>query len=374
MTARSSRAALLLGERQPRRSLGPALTVRAMHIVLWLLVFSGPVAALLVATQVSSLRDRLDLFDVGAGAELPPDTAGAEGFAELFIATYLGAGEHSTDGLVPFLDGVSLDGVESGSWSATRTTSLGASEVSPGYYAVMVAAEVVAAAEGDADGQPTWVPAGTRFYSVGVTETTTGWAITGLPTLMPAPAAATAPDPLIDRLDGLDVAPGLEEMLSRFLAAYLAGDGELTRYTSPSSPIVPVQPAPFSGVEILQAGMAETSDGLTEVAVVVRAADDGGRAQILQYALVVDQRDGRWEVSELLAGTTRRFVGNQLRGDTNDPDSRDGGWESDQSGDWGGGVDRHRDDLVVVVGEADRVGGDRGDHPGRHCPVRHQRH
>ena len=39
----------------------PVLTVRAMHIVLWLLVISGPVTALLVANQVSSLGDRLDL-------------------------------------------------------------------------------------------------------------------------------------------------------------------------------------------------------------------------------------------------------------------------------------------------------------------------
>ena len=194
MTAEAAREAFP-GERHARQGWNPAPTVRVLHIVLWLLVSSGPVAALLVATQVSSLRDRLDLVDVGAGAELPPDTAGAEGFAELFIATYLGAGEHSTDGLVPFLDGVSLERVESGSWSATRTTSLGASEVSPGYYAVMVAAEVVAAAEGDADGQPTWVPAGTRFYSVGVTETTTGWAITGLPALVPAPSSANCPGP-----------------------------------------------------------------------------------------------------------------------------------------------------------------------------------
>jgi hypothetical protein len=286
-------------ERNAREGWNAALTVHALRIVLWLLVISGPVAALLVARQVSSLGERLDVVNMGAGVEVAPDTTGAEGFAELFIAAYLTAGEDSTEDLTPFLDGVSLNGVESGSWSATRTTSLGAVQVAPGYYAVMVAADVVAA-EVDADGQPVWVPVGARFYSVGVAETSNGWAITGLPTLMPAQARAAAPELLIDRLDGLEATPGLEDMLSRFLAAYLAGDGELTRYTSPSSPIVPVQPAPFSGVEMLQAGMAETSDGLTEVAVVVQATDIAGRAQILEYALVVSQRDGRWEVSELL--------------------------------------------------------------------------
>jgi hypothetical protein len=58
-------------------------------------VISGPVAALLVATQMSSIGDRLDSLSATAGIEVPPDTSGAEGFAELFIAAYLGAGEDS---------------------------------------------------------------------------------------------------------------------------------------------------------------------------------------------------------------------------------------------------------------------------------------
>ncbi|MGI8516245.1 MAG: hypothetical protein ACR2NT_14180, partial [Acidimicrobiia bacterium] len=150
MTADGARD-VFSGERPARQALGPLLTIRAMQVALWLLVISGPVAALLVATQMASLGGRLDVLSVGAGVELPPDTSGAQGFAELFIASYLGAGENSADGLSPFLDGVSLDGVEAGSWSATRTTSLGAEEMAPGYYAVMVAAEVVAA-DHDADG------------------------------------------------------------------------------------------------------------------------------------------------------------------------------------------------------------------------------
>ena len=162
-----------------------------------------------------------------------------------------------------------------------------------------VAAEVVAA-DVDAAGQPVWVPVGTRFYSVGVAGTTSGWTIVGLPSLMPAPVGAPAPELRIDRSGGLNATPGLKEMLARFLAAYLGGEGELTRYTSPSSPIVPIQPAPFDGVTILEAGLVDTSDGAIEVAVVLRAADIADRGQILEYALVVEQRDGRWEVSRLL--------------------------------------------------------------------------
>lgn len=295
-----ARQGVFAGEGGSRRGWSPVLTIRVLHIVLWLLVISGPVAALLVATQVSSLRVRLDLVDIGTGVEVPPDTSGAEGFAELFIVTYLAAGEDSAEDSSSFLDGDSPKRVEGGSWSAARTTSLGAVEVAPGYYAVTVAAEVVAA-DADSDGPQVWVPVGTHFYSVGVAETDSGWAIVGSPSLIPAPAGAPVPELLIDRRGGLDANPGLEEMLSRFLAAYVAGDGELARYTSPSSPIVPVQPPPFTGVEILEAGMVETLDGVTEVAVLVQATDGAGRAQVLEYALVVEQRDGRWEVSHLLA-------------------------------------------------------------------------
>jgi len=289
-----------VADKKPRRlQLSPLLTIRAIQIVLWLLVISGPVAALLLANRVSSIGDRLDTLGASTAVEVPPDTSGVEGFAELSIAAYLGTGEDSIDALDPFLDDVALDGVETGSWSAVRTTSLGATEVSPGYYAVVVVAEVVATDPESGDR-----PVGVRYFSVGVVETTTGWVVSGLPALIPRPPRVTSPELLIGRFDGLDGAPGLEGMLPRFLAALLTGNGELTRYTSPSSPIVAVQPPPFTGVEILRTGLAETPEGRTEIGVLIRATDANGRTQILEYNLVVEQRDGRWEVSQLLPAPT----------------------------------------------------------------------
>ena len=277
----------------------PLFTVRVLQVALWLLVVSGPVAAVLLAMQVSTLGGRLETVTGQAAVEPPTDTTGVEGSAELFIASFLGAGEGFPEALAPFLDDASLDGVTDGSWFATRTISFGAREIGPGYYAVTIAAEVVAA-DSESDGQTVWVPVGMRFYTVGVAETDTGWAITGLPTLISAPTRAIPLELLVGRLDGLDGAPGLDEMVPRFLAAFLAGDGELARYTSPASDIVVVQPPPFVNVEVLKAGLVDTPDGSLQVVVVVRATDAAGRVQVLQYALVVEQRDGRWEVSELL--------------------------------------------------------------------------
>lgn len=280
-----------------RRGLSPRIRVRACRMALWVLMVSGPVAAVLIGNQVSTIGDTVRTLSAAAGVESQPDTSGVEGFAELFIATYLEAGEDLPEVLSLFLDNTSLEGMEIGSWFATRTTSIGAQELADNYYAVVVAAEVVAADQ--ADGQPVWVPAGTRFYSVGVVEAEAGWVVVGLPALIPAPTRAPPPEPLIRRLDGLDAEPGLEEMLPRFLAALLAGDGELTRYISPTSQIITVTPPPFVTVEVVQAGLVK-SDRLTQVTLVVRATDAGERVQVLQYSLIVEQRDGRWEVSQLL--------------------------------------------------------------------------
>lgn len=279
-----------------RWRLSPTLTIRFLHVVLWLLVVSGPATALLVAARLSALDQRLDVITSRTASEPPAATAGAEGFAELFIAAYLSSGEDSTD-LDGFLDGVSLDGVENGQWSVTRTISLGAEEIAPGYFAVTVAADVVAN-DHDADGASLRVSQGTWFFSVGVGETPTGWTVTGLPSLISAPANVEAPELLVDRLEGVE--PDIDELLSRFLSAYLTGEGELARYVAPSSAIVPVQPPPFANVEVVAAGMAATTDAGTHVAAVVRATDLAGRTQLLEYSLAISERDGRWEVSALL--------------------------------------------------------------------------
>lgn len=282
-----------------RRRVNPAIPIRALQVLLWLLVVSGPAAALVATAQLSVLNSRLEVVQASTAAADPlADSRGAAGFAELFIAAYLDTGEDSTTGLDRFVDGVALDGVKPGSWSVMRTTSLGATEIAPGYFAVTVAVKLIApATESDATTAPE--PVGTLFYSVGVAETDSGWTVVSLPSLVPPPDRASAPDLLVDRLDGIGD-PGLEDMVDRFLSAYLTGDGELTRYLAQSASVAGVQPSPFTAVEVLRSGMAEDPDGRTVVSVLARATDDGGRAQLLGFWLTVSQRDGRWEVTEVL--------------------------------------------------------------------------
>ena len=278
--------------------MSPAATVRLLHLVLWLLVISGPTATLVIAGKLAVLDARIEAVATRPATETAIDTSGAEGFAELFVASSL-AGEVESSGGVGSLLGDSSVAVQPAAWSATSTVSLGAQEVAPGYYAVTVAAEVVAHIT-EPDGTTTSLPAGTRFFSVGVAESGHGWTATGLPSLIAAPPEVDAPALLVDRRDGLNVEPGVGELLKQFFAAYLAGDGDLTRYVAPALEIVAIEPPPFAEVEVMAAASGEPSDDVTPVSVRVRGTGSDDRTQLLEYSLMVSQRDGRWEVSDLL--------------------------------------------------------------------------
>jgi hypothetical protein len=280
------------------RGPGPLVWIWLLRAVLWLLVVAGPVAVSVLWVQVSGLRHRVETVSRQAVVALPTDSAGVEGFAELFVAAFLSADDGAAPALSGFVDARWLQVVEQGGWSAVRTVSLGARELAPGYFAVTVAAEVLAR---DTDsGAAAGVPVGLRFFTVGVVDTASGWVAVGPPALVAAPPTSTRPDLLVRRFDGLREVGGLEEAVTRFLAAYLTGEGELDRYVTPGSALTVVQPPPFVAVEILDAGSVATGDGARQVIAVVQGTDEAGRSQVLQYALAAAPRDGRWEVAELL--------------------------------------------------------------------------
>jgi hypothetical protein len=281
-----------------RRRFGPLAQVRWLQVALWLLVISGPIAATVLAFHVGGLDSRIDGLSRRPAPVSVADSAGAEGFAELYVASVLAGDADTADGLSGIAE-LPVGEASEGGWFASRTVSLGAEELAPGYFAVTVAVEV-AAEDAVSERERGWVAVGTRFYTVGVVETGSGWVATGLPTLVARPTGPPPPELLVMRMDGLDAFPELERAAAAFLAAYLTGVGDLARYTVPGSLLIPVEPAPFVTVEIIRAGSATSTDGAQLVAAVVRAADAAGRSQVLEYSLVVSQRDGRWEVAELL--------------------------------------------------------------------------
>ncbi|MFI9772066.1 conjugal transfer protein [Streptomyces sp. NPDC052415] len=149
-----------------------------------------------------------------------------------------------------------------------------------------------------------------RYYVVPVTADRAGasFTVTGAPGVVAGPARAEAPaSPYGVRVPEGDLSASIGE----FLAAYLAGAGEVDRYLAPWVSLSPVSPAPYaaiavqhvSAVEEAAAAEAVPADG-TKVRVLahVEARNAGGRWP-LAYELALTARSGRWEVAALASGT-----------------------------------------------------------------------
>lgn len=250
-----------------------AWRMAALRTALWMLVAAGPVGAVAVWTQLDAIDSQLQLLAEQAGSTQVVDTAEVEGVAELAIADLLTASASS----------------ESPTPAVVGTVSLGAVEVHTDYFAVTVAAT----------NPGSEVIGPLRIYLVGIVSTGSGWAVAGPPALVTSPETSEAPD-LAVAMTGLEDTPGLAEATGGFLAAYLTGDGDVTRYTAPGSPISGIAPAPFVAVKVLEAGSITHDDRGRLVVVTVEATDPAEDVQVLRYSMIVVEESGRWEVTELL--------------------------------------------------------------------------
>ena len=271
------------------------LGVRVVAVGLWVLVVLGALAG--VASFF--VRQAPAVASAPKTDERPP-SIGAEGFAELYVATYLseaGAGDASGAAKAFYPVQVDLREMQARALYVAQTVTLEASELGEGYWSVTVGARVLAAA-----GAGGYQPLETRAYQIGVARSATGYVATSLPAQVPMPAPAAVP-----RLAGQGLnSPAPDEptvAATRFFAAFLAGDGELARYVSPDSEMRAITPAPYATTTLRRVGIEDSdgADGARLVRAEVAATDAAGRTQILGYSLELARREGRWEVRRLLS-------------------------------------------------------------------------
>jgi hypothetical protein len=249
---------------------------------------SGPPALYLALTADDQVA--------GPVLELPDTRAGVAGqFASLFVAGWLRGDDVSffNPSLSSTPSGLLVERV-----GAVRTTESGR-----GLFDVVVAADLIEYVEGS---EEQFRPIGLRFYAVGVAADGTGdLAVLGPPSVVEAPDAAGAIAPVISELQPAtapDLA-GLTETLDGFFAAYLTGTGDVRLFTSPNSLVGAVEPAPFGQASVRQLGWGPVP-GLDEPSLrLARVAIDGAGpsgTQQLEYSMVLAERDGRWEISQIL--------------------------------------------------------------------------
>jgi hypothetical protein len=219
--------------------------------------------------------------------------AAVDGFAQAYLVTYL-SGAGSTGALAAYTSApvdsspVPVAVIATAPWSHARTES-GFGNVD--YWSVVIGAFV----------KPVGRPPQLRHYQVPVAV------VDGQPRAVSAPALVNGPGA------GFDAEPGYPEQLSAagndfadtvsgFMAAWLAGAGDLQRYSS-SPEIRAFTPAPFARVAVSQIA-ADTAlpvapaDGFTAgILVTVTAQDSDTAATTLSYPLTVAARGGKWFIT-----------------------------------------------------------------------------
>lgn len=218
------------------------------------------------------------------------------GFAELFVAQYVDAGDGDEALLAPFLGGETpsaLAGADSGGWFASSTTTTAIVDTGRERWRVTVAAALLRR-----DSESTsYVSIGVRFFEVEVVATGSGLSATSLPWIAPAPQVGDRVDSEWGRADVPESGDPLADTTERFLTALLTGNGELGRYAAPGSDLRAV-PATFDTVDLDRLASRTDAEGGRWVRAWVKA-ESAESLLWLTYDLQVTERDGRWEIAAM---------------------------------------------------------------------------
>ncbi|MFI6424925.1 hypothetical protein [Promicromonospora sp. NPDC050880] len=122
-----------------------------------------------------------------------------------------------------------------------------------------------------------------------------------LPAPVPGPAAAEPPD--LDYPETISPTSAAGQSAAGFLAAMVAGEGEITRYLQPGTTIPAITPAPYAAATVTGIkGSHEITDDPadgdgTHALTTVELTRLDGQKTTSQYVLTLVARDGRWEVA-----------------------------------------------------------------------------
>ena len=260
---------------------------RLLTIGLWTLVVGG------VVLGGMALVRPVPAQQLASAPTVDTQRWDAAGFAELYVASFVAAGEGSEATLAPFLGEVppSLDGVTAGQWFASRTTTTALERVTESRWAVIVAADLLRR-----DGDPraaAFVTVGVRFFRVEVVDDGAALVAAALPAIVAGPVEGGPVDDDWPTGSPPRADDPLADTVERFAAALLTGNGELGRYAAPGSDLRAAG-ATFETVTLER--LAARGEGEQRRVRAWLTGVSGTASMQLVYDLHLTRRDGRWEV------------------------------------------------------------------------------
>ena len=293
---------------------GPALITKAWGALLALALLAGPAA--LVWTV---LRPAPAPVAATAGAESSAEQAAASERAVELVETWLRADSDDKQ-LLASLTNAPVGSLPQEGLTIRDSSVAQVEQADDGVWSVTVGVDVAEPAPGsspppggaEADKQAevplVWVR---RYFQVPVLvdRTDTKWsgadlAVTALalPAPVPGPAAAADP-PGLDYPETISPTSAAGQSVAGFLAAMVAGDGEITRYLRPGTSISAIAPAPYAAVAVTgikgshEVAEDPADDAGTHALTTVELERLDGEKTTAQYVLTLVARDGRWEVA-----------------------------------------------------------------------------
>ncbi len=273
------------------RALGAAAGIG----IVWLSLVCGPVALGLSAMAYTTPVAPVQNIEVG-GLSNTDQQAGE--FALQFVASWLSATRDDPGEFKKY--------ASTGSMSLSPVPwvyrDLAVVEIDPDEKKQVVTASVAASIQTvDESGAVTWPR---RYFQAVVQVSKSGFVPVGLPT--PVAGPLLSPESFgLKYGTPLATTDQVSQTATAFLAAYLTGQSDVTRFSTPESSFTPVTPTPYSSMEIRDvrsdgAPEPDPKNGDTLKLLVIVDLQTGVNQRVnAMYALTVVARDSRWEVDSI---------------------------------------------------------------------------
>lgn len=296
---------------------GPSLITKAWGALLALALLAGPAAlvwtalrpeAAPVAAATGTASSAQEAAATERAVELVETWLRADSDDQQLLAslTSARAGSLPQEGLtIRDASVAQVEAAEDDVWSVT--VGVDVAEPAPGSAPAPAPSGGTGKADETAEVPLVWVR---RYFQVPVLAQRTDTQYSGpelavaalaLPAPVPGPAAAEPPG--LDYPETISPTSAAGQSAAGFLAAMIAGDGEITRYLRPGTSISAITPAPYAAVAVTDIkGSHEVTedpadgDG-THALITAELTRLDGNKTTAQYVLTLVARDGRWEVA-----------------------------------------------------------------------------
>lgn len=279
---------------------GRQMSGRLLSGLLFAAIACGPIALFAASARPAAIASA-PAQTQEAGLSVQQQSAG--GYALGYVGSWLAASKDAPGDLGEYADLASLRQLSEQPWEYRDLAVVSIIPVDGSDFVnVVVAANIkeLSVTDSDDTSTTTWPR---RYFQVAISLSGDTVRAVGLPAQISAPVQGKTTSLVYKQTIGSSDPSA--ETVSAFLGAYLAGSGDLSRYSAPDTSFVAIAPAPYVMVDVedLRSNLTPAkspSDGDTlRVIATVSLLSPMEQQVTSTYTLTLTARASRWEVSAI---------------------------------------------------------------------------